>query len=60
MQKEFQIQVTPETAQDQEQLKTFISREFNHAKNDIIHIDILKRSIDARQKSIKINLKDQS
>ena len=57
MQKEFQIQVTPETAQDQEQLKTYISREFNHAKNDIIHIDILKRSIDARQKSIKINLK---
>ena len=57
MQKELQIQVTPETAQNQEQLKTYISRQFNHAKNEIIHVDILKRSIDARQKSVKINLK---
>lgn len=57
MQKEYQIQVTPETAQNQEQLKTYISRQFNHAKNEIIHVAILKRSIDARQKSIKINLK---
>lgn len=57
MQKELQIQVTPETAQNQEQLKTYISHQFKHAKNEIIHIEILKRSIDARQKSIKINLK---
>ena len=57
MQKELQIQVTPEIAQHQEQLKTYISRQFKIAKNEIIHIEILKRSIDARQKSIKINLK---
>ncbi|MCP4884798.1 MAG: FAD-binding protein, partial [Flavobacteriales bacterium] len=57
MQKEFQIQVTPETAQNQEQLKTYISRQFHFAKNEISHVDILKRSVDARQKSIKINLK---
>ena len=57
MQKELQIQVSPETAQNQEQLKTYISRQFKIAKNEIVHIEILKRSIDARQKSIKINLK---
>ena len=57
MQKELQIQVSPETAQKQEQLKTYISRQFEIAENEIVHIEILKRSIDARQKSIKINLK---
>ena len=57
MQKELQIQVSPETAQNQEQLKTYISRQFEIAENEIVHIEILKRSIDARQKSIKINLK---
>lgn len=57
MQKEFQIQVSPETAQNKEQLKTYVSRQFHFAQDEISHIDILKRSIDARQKSIKINLK---
>lgn len=57
MQKELQIQVSPETAQNQEQLKTYISRQINLDKNEISHVAILKRSIDARQKSVKINLK---
>ncbi|MGB5321164.1 NAD(P)/FAD-dependent oxidoreductase, partial [Lutimonas sp.] len=57
MQKELQIQVAPETAQNQEQLKTYISRQLSLAKNEINQVEILKRSIDARQKVVKINLK---
>ena len=57
MQKELQIQVTPETAQNPEQLKIYLASQFALEKNDILHIVVLKRSIDARQKSIKINLK---
>lgn len=57
MQKEFQIQVTPETAHNQDLLHDFISKEYGIHKKDLQHIEILKRSIDARQKLIKINLK---
>ena len=57
MQKELQIQVTPETAQNPEQLKIYLASKFALEQNDILHIAVSKRSIDARQKSIKINLK---
>jgi len=59
MQQEFQIQVSPKIAQDTEQLKLFIAKNKRLNKNDIKHIEILKRSIDARQKNIKINLRVQ-
>jgi len=57
MQQEFQIQVSPEVAQNIAQLKRFIAKKNNFKVNEIKHIEILKRSIDARQKSIKINLR---
>ncbi len=57
MQQEFQIQVSPEVAQHTEQLKQFIATKNKLRILDIKHIEILKRSIDARQKNIKINLK---
>ena len=57
MQKEFQIQVTPEIAHNKELLNAFLSSEFGIPKKDLKHVEILKRSIDARQKVIKINLK---
>ncbi len=57
MQKELQIQVSPETAQNQEQLKIYIAEQLSLAKNEINQVEILKRSIDARQKAVKINLK---
>lgn len=57
MQKELQIQVTPKTAQDQQLLQSYISNQFNLSKKEINHVEILKRSIDARQKVIKINLR---
>ena len=57
MQLEFQIQVKPEEAQNQEQLKLFIARSNKLIVGDITHVEIVKRSIDARQKNVKINLK---
>ncbi len=57
MQQEFQIQVNPEVAQNHEQLKHLIAKKANIKVAEIKHIEILKRSIDARQKNIKINLR---
>jgi len=57
MQQELHIQVSPETAQNEEQLKSYVTKQMGVSKNEISHIEILKRSIDARQKSVKINLK---
>jgi len=57
MQKEFQIRVDPETAQNKELLNSFVSKQYKLPLKEIKHIEILKRSIDARQKSVKINLK---
>ena len=57
MQQEFQLQVKPEIAQDQERLQLFIAKNKRLNTKDIHHVEILKRSVDARQKNIKINLK---
>ena len=55
--KTVQIQVSPEQAQKKVLLKKKVSNDFNINKVDIKHIEIIKRSIDARQRKIKINLK---
>ncbi|WP_309609107.1 FAD-dependent protein [Flavobacterium sp.] len=57
MPKELLLQVSPEIAANQNLLKDFLSKQIKVSTNDIQHISIVKRSIDARQKSIKINLK---
>jgi uncharacterized FAD-dependent dehydrogenase len=57
MNKEIQIQVSPETAEDLNELRIYVSRATGIDSEDIRHIEILKRSIDARQRTIKINLK---
>ncbi|SOC79143.1 hypothetical protein SAMN06296241_0663 [Salinimicrobium sediminis] len=59
MQKEFSFQVPPETAANAEALKQFLSRQYDLPFKDINHVEILKRSIDARQRNIKVNLKVQ-
>lgn len=56
MQQEFTLQVTPETAGNPEALKHFVSREAGIPSGEIRHVEIRKRSIDARQKKVKINL----
>ena len=55
--KTIQIRVSPECASKKRLLLDKISNELNIQKKDITEINILKKSIDARQKQIKINLK---
>ncbi len=54
---ERQLQVSPEIAANQQLLKDYLSKQLKVAAKEIQHISILKRSIDARQKAVKINLK---
>lgn len=57
MQKEFQIQVDPEVAGNPSTLVTVVAKKFGLPKDEIRHIEILRRSIDARKKPVKYNLK---
>lgn len=57
MPKEYSFQVSPETAANEVALKLFVSRNTGISIDELTHIEIIKRSIDARQKAIKINLK---
>ncbi len=57
MPKELLLQVSPEVAANEIQLKDHLSKQIKVSTNNIQHISILKRSIDARQKAVKINLK---
>lgn len=57
MPQELLLQVTPEMAVNHHLIKDQVAKLIRVAVGDIKHISILKRSIDARQKAIKINLK---
>ena len=57
MPQELLLQVTPETATNELLLKQHISKSIRVDAEEIQHIAILKRSIDARQKAVKFNLK---
>jgi uncharacterized FAD-dependent dehydrogenase len=59
MPKELLLQVSPETAASGHLLKIELGKQIRIPPSDIQHVTILKRSIDARQKAIKINLKVQ-
>tara|TARA_R110000868_G_scaffold383578_8_gene650691 strand:- start:2733 stop:4289 length:1557 start_codon:yes stop_codon:yes gene_type:complete len=59
MQKELQLRVLPEIAGQPEQLHQFISKKEGIPQDEIKHIEIIKRSIDARQKQVIINLNVQ-
>lgn len=49
--------MSPEVAASESRLKQYISREKRVPHDEITHIQILKQSIDARQRDIYINLK---
>jgi len=55
--KNIQLQVLPEVAAKSDLLLKVVSKKCDTDISDIKHIDILKRSIDARQKITKINLR---
>ena len=57
MPQELLLQVSPEIAADAALLQQYLSKQIKVGVSDIQHVAILKRSIDARQKVIKINLK---
>ncbi|WP_410877588.1 NAD(P)/FAD-dependent oxidoreductase [Myroides sp. DW712] len=59
MPQELQLQVLPEVAASVELLTQHIAQHIRSTVSDIQHITILKRSIDARQRAVKINLKVQ-
>lgn len=54
--KELQIRVSPQTASQQSLIRDYIGRECGLDARTITHIRVLKRSIDARQRQIFINL----
>lgn len=53
---QYQFQTTPEIAANSDLLKSFICKTYGFLAEEIFHIEVLKRSIDARQKLVKINL----
>lgn len=53
----YQLRVSPETAAKDHFLMKEVARHSGIDSEEIRHIEILKRSIDARQKAVKINLK---
>lgn len=57
MPREIQIQVDPQIAATPSLLVDFIAKLFRVSSLEIKHTIILRRSIDARQKAVKINLK---
>jgi uncharacterized FAD-dependent dehydrogenase len=57
MPREILFQVLPEIATNELLLKLHISKLIRVDPNEIQHISIVKRSIDARQKAVKFNLK---
>lgn len=56
MQKEIQIQVSPEVAHNSIRLKSIVSNQLKIDQGEINHIEVLRRSIDARKRNIKFNL----
>ncbi len=57
MRYQIQLQVSPEQAAVKQELRKAVSKKSDIPLSEISHIEILKRSIDARQKTIKVNLK---
>ena len=57
MPREFQSQVSPEVASNESLLKEHVAKLFHVAVSEIQNIVVLKRSIDARQKAVKFNVK---
>ena len=55
--KDLQIQVSPEEASKRALLLNIVAKKLQIEEVEITHLEILKRSTDARQKIVKINLK---
>ena len=54
---EYQIRILPEQAASEESISRFLVTDKGINPKDITHVRVLKRSIDARQRTIYVNLK---
>ena len=54
---EYQIRVLPHQAVNEQAIITFLQKEKGVNASDVTHLRILKRSIDARQRTVMVNLK---
>ena len=54
---EYQLRVLPETAANEQALRRYVAREKGKDERTLTAIRVLKRSIDARQRTIFVNLK---
>lgn len=54
---EYQLRVLPQVAANEQALKAYIADEYGHDVRILTAVRILKRSIDARQRTIFVNLK---
>ena len=57
MQKEIQLQVLPEEAANLDEIKGIVSKKIKVPEEELHHVQILRKSVDARKKPVKINLK---
>ena len=57
MTEEYQLRITPQVASSAQDLKAWLSHEKGLDVRTINHVRVLKRSIDARQRAIFVNLK---
>ena len=57
MTNEYQIRVQPQVAANEQQLKAWLADEYGFDVRTVCGVRILKRSIDARQRTIFVNLK---
>lgn len=56
MQKEIQLVVTPEVAGEPELLYLQVASRANVPRRELRHVEVLRRSIDARSRQVKVNL----
>ena len=54
---EYQIRITPKQAASLSAIGDYVAKEYGFDRRTITHVRILKRSIDARQRTIFVNLK---
>lgn len=59
MPREYQFQVSPEVAANENLLHQHVAKQYQIPLKDIQKTVVLKRSVDARQKSVRINIKAQ-
>ena len=55
--KELQLRILPQEAANEQSLKKIVARETGASVSSVEAVRVLKRSIDARQRTIYINLK---